>query len=101
MAACTAVARPPCLDDPAQAAAHYITMHHRRLDDPANRAQGYQMGSGTMECGCKQVDSQRLKVPGATWDKAGACLVTKTRAAVLSDQWAVLAHRRMRLPQPA
>jgi len=71
------------------------------MNYPAYRAKGYQIGSGTMESGCKQVGTQRLKVPGATWDKDGARYVAKARAALLSDQWDMLAQRRVRLPPPA
>jgi hypothetical protein len=99
--ACAAHARPDCPNDPAQSAAQYFSNNRQRMDYPAYRAKGYQIGSGTMESGCKQVGTQRLKVPGATWDKGGARYVAKARAALLSDQWDMLAQRRIRLPHPA
>jgi Transposase len=101
IAACAAQVRPDCANDPAQAAAQYFSNNRQRMDYPAYRAKGYQIGSGTMESGCKQVGIQRMKVPGATWDKDGARYVAKARAALLSDQWDMLAQRRVRLPQPA
>jgi len=101
IAACTAQARPACPDDAALGAAHYFSNNRQRMNYPAYRAQGYQIGSGTMESACKQVGSQRLKVPGATWDKGGARYVAKARTALLSNQWDMLAQRRVRLPQPA
>lgn len=101
IAACTAQARPECAEDPARIAAHYFSKNRQRMNYPAYRAKGYQIGSGTMESGCKQVGIQRMKVPGATWDKDGARHVAKARAALLSDQWEVLAQRRIRLPHPA
>jgi hypothetical protein len=101
IAACTALAHPGCPDDPAHAAAQYFKNNCQRMNYPAYRAKGYQIGSGTMESGCKQVGIQRMKVPGATWDKGGARYVAKARAALLSDQWDMLAQRRVRLPPPA
>jgi hypothetical protein len=101
IATCAAQARPGCTNDPAQAAAQYFSNNRQRMDYPTYRAKDYQIGSGTMESGCKQVGMQRLKVPGATWDKAGARYVAKARAALLSDQWDMLADRRVRLPHPA
>jgi hypothetical protein len=95
--ACTAQARPECPDDPARAAAQYFSNNRQRMNYPAYRAKGYQIGSGTMESGCKQVGTQRLKVPGATWDRGGARYVAKARAALLSNQWGALAARRVHL----
>lgn len=74
-------------DDPAQVAARYFTNHQHQMDYPAFRAQGYQIGSGTMESGCKQLGLARLKIAGARWSRAGARLVAKARAAYLSGRW--------------
>ena len=43
----------------------YFTNNQQRMDYPTYRVQGYQIGSGTIESGCKQIVSQRLKVAGA------------------------------------
>lgn len=99
--ACTAQARPDCPADAGRLAAHYFANNRQRMNYPDYRAKGYQIGSGTMESGCKQVGIQRMKVPGATWDKEGARHVAKARAALLSDQWDMLAQRRVHLMQPA
>jgi hypothetical protein len=74
-------------DDPAYVAARYFTNHRHQMDYPSYRAQGYQIGSGTMESGCKQIGLERLKISGARWSKNGARLVAKARAAYLSDRW--------------
>ena len=42
-------------DDPAYIAACYFTNHRHQMDDPTCRTQGYQVGSGTMESGSKQI----------------------------------------------
>jgi hypothetical protein len=51
------------------------------------RAAGFQIGSGTMESGCKQLGVGRLKIAGAQWNDTGASFVAKARAAYLSGQW--------------
>jgi hypothetical protein len=87
IAACTAQAHPNCPDDPAQAAAQYFSNNRQRMNYPAHRTRGDQIGSGTMESGCKQVGIQRMKVPGATWHRDGARDVAEARAALLNNQW--------------
>lgn len=79
------------LDDPAQKAVTYYTNNQHRMDYPTYRAQGYQIGSGTIESGVKQIACQRMKVTGARWNLTNACLVAKARAAFLSGQWDSLA----------
>ena len=80
--------------DPAQQAVTYYTNNRHRMDYPAYRANGYHIGSGTIESGVKQIASQRLKVSGARWNLSNARLVAKARAAFLSGQWPLLALRR-------
>jgi hypothetical protein len=58
----------------------------------------YQIGSGTIESGCKQITSQRLKRLGARWTLEGARSTAKARAAWLSNQWDLLAVLRAALP---
>lgn len=84
-------------DDPAQKAVTYFTNNRHRMDYPTYRANGYQIGSGTIESAVKQIAAQRMKVPGARWDLQNARLVAKARAAFLSGQWDELAVRRERL----
>ena len=62
------------------------------------RAAGYMIGSGTVESACKQIVSQRLKLPGAQWSADGAVYTAKARAAWLSGQWHSLCERRSALP---
>ena len=72
----------------------YFTNNQHRMDYPTYRAQGYQIGSGTIESGCKQIVSQRLKVAGAIWQPDNAILTAKARAALLSGQWDLISSRR-------
>jgi len=101
IAACTQHVDPQREDDPAQKAVTYYTNNRHRMDYPAYRANGYQIGSGTIESGVKQIATQRMKVPGARWELHNARLVAKARAAFLSGQWNDLADRRKLLPKCA
>jgi hypothetical protein len=87
LAACRAQLDPQRSDDPAQRALTYFTNNRHRLNYAYFRAQGYQIGSGTMESGCKQLGLERLKIAGARWSEEGARKVAKARAAYLSGQW--------------
>ncbi|VAW34678.1 hypothetical protein MNBD_CHLOROFLEXI01-685, partial [hydrothermal vent metagenome] len=62
------------------------------------REQGYMIGSGTIESGCKQIGTMRLKRSGAHWTETGAILVGKARAAWLSGQWDSLTSHYRQLP---
>jgi hypothetical protein len=64
-------------------------------------AKGYQIGSGTVESGCKQIVTQRLKVAGAIWDLDNCIKTAKARAALLSNQWSAITDRREHLPLTA
>jgi len=76
----------------------YFTNNMERMRYNRFRAAGYMIGSGTIESGCKQVVSQRLKLPGAQWLVSGAVHTAKARAVWLSEQWHVLCAQRSALP---
>jgi hypothetical protein len=78
----------------------YFTNNRHRMDYPTYRAQGYQIGSGTIESGCKQIVGQRLKVAGAIWDLDNCIKTAKARAALLSGQWSTISARREHLSLP-
>jgi hypothetical protein len=65
------------------------------------RAAGYLIGSGVIESGCKQIVTQRLKLPGAQWNVDGAVLTAKARAAWMSGNWQKLVSARSLLPLAA
>jgi hypothetical protein len=71
-------------------------MHYGRF-----RAAGYQIGSGTMESGCKQLGVGRLKIAGAQWQSEGARLLAKARAVYLNGDWDELTASQPPLPQIA
>lgn len=79
--------------EPVHAALTFFARQRARLRYDRFRAAGYQIGSGTMESGCKQLGQGRLKIAGAQWDERGARLVAKARAAYLSGQWDAVCSR--------
>jgi hypothetical protein len=90
----------PGAGEGARKAATYFTNNRHRMNYPEYRAQGYQIGSGTIESGCKQIVTQRLKVAGAIWELGNAVKVAKARAALLSGQWPTITARREFLSLP-
>lgn len=62
------------------------------------RASNLLIGSGIIESGCKQIVSQRLKLPGAQWHLDGAILTAKARTAWTSSEWQKLVSARSLLP---
>jgi hypothetical protein len=65
----------------------YFAHNRTRLRYAKFRALGLQIGSGSMESGCKQIGLERLKIAGARWSEEGARKVAKARAAYLSGHW--------------
>lgn len=96
--ACETLAQ-TCLQ--ASQVAIYFTNNMERMRYAHFRAAGYMIGSGTIESGCKQIVSQRLKLPGAQWIVPGAVQTAKARAAWLSGQWHILCAKRSALPLAA
>jgi hypothetical protein len=80
--ACLDLAHSEDSSDPAFVAARYFDQNRTRMDYPAYRRQGYQIGSGTIESAAKQIGTMRMKVAGATWNEPSARQVAKARAAV-------------------
>lgn len=82
----------------ARKASHYFYTNAERMRYDRFRAAGLMIGSGTVESGCKQIVTQRLKLPGAQWTVSGAVRTAKARAAWLSGQWHALCDLRLVLP---
>lgn len=87
--------------DQARQAVIYFRNNRQRMDYPTYRANGYQIGSGTIESAVKQIASQRMKVSGARWNLDNARWVAKARASFLSGKWDFLATQREHLQQCA
>jgi hypothetical protein len=71
----------------AAAEVHYFETNRERMRYAEFRAQGYPVGSGTVESACKRVIGARLKQAGMCWTKAGAQAVLSLRAQLLSGRW--------------
>jgi len=65
----------------------YFTNHQHRMNYAAYRARGLQVGSGTMESGCKHVIAARLKQAGMIWNRDGAEAVATVRTWLKSGRW--------------
>lgn len=85
----------------ADQAVTYFRNNAHRMQYDLFRSQGYMIGSGTVESGCKQIVAFRLKRPGAQWNLQGAILTAKARAAWLSHDWDTLCALRDLLPLAA
>jgi hypothetical protein len=76
----------------------YYDNNMERMRYAQFRAAGYLIGSGVIESGCKQIVTQRLKLPGAQWNLDGAIVTAKARAAWMSGNWQKLVSARSLLP---
>lgn len=85
----------------ARKAATYYQNNKQRMDYARYRRDGYFIGSGTIESGCKQIATMRLKRSGARWTKEGAVHTAKARAAWLSDAWDEVTRPKRDLPLAA
>lgn len=69
-------------------AAHtYLSNNQQRMQYASYRAAGLQVGSGSIESGCKHVLGARLKQAGMRWSREGAQAVAKVRARLKSGRW--------------
>lgn len=71
-----------------QEAISYYTHNQHRMAYATYRARGIQVGSGSIESGCKHVVGARLKQAGMIWDVEGARAVAKVRTRLKSGRWA-------------
>jgi hypothetical protein len=72
-----------------QEALTYFENHKEKMNYPYYLSQGWQIGSGPVESGCKTVVGQRLKLAGMRWREMGTDGVCHLRALFKSakDQW--------------
>lgn len=68
----------------AQRELDYLERNRMRMDYRRYREQGWFIGSGVVEAGCKRVIGQRLKQSGMFWTESGATAVVSLRCALLS-----------------
>lgn len=65
----------------------YYRNNRERMRYPEYRAKGLQIGSGSIESGCKHVIGARLKQAGMIWSMEGARAVAKVRTRLKSGRW--------------
>lgn len=82
----------------AQQSLTYFSKNKERMRYDQFRTSNLLIGSGIIESGCKQIVSQRLKLPGAQWNLDGAILTAKARTAWMSGDWQKLVSARSLLP---
>jgi hypothetical protein len=85
----------------AQQSLTYYSNNIERMRYDQFRASNLLIGSGIIESGCKQIVTQRLKLPGAQWHLVGAILTAKVRTAWMSGEWQKLVSARSLLPLAA
>jgi hypothetical protein len=74
----------PTPNEAAQRELEYLDRNRARMDYRQYREQGWFIGSGVVEAGCKRVIGQRLKQSGMFWQERGASAVASLRCALLS-----------------
>jgi hypothetical protein len=84
--------------DEVRKAISYFSNNIERMRYELFRDNGLMIGSGTVESACKQIVTQRLKLPGAQWIVSGAVQTAKARSAWLSNSWTSLCKTRAALP---
>lgn len=70
-----------------QKAYRYLRVRMKYMQYAAYRRVGVPLGSGVTEAGCKTVYTQRLKLSGMRWHKAGAQTILNLRVLQLSGVW--------------
>ncbi len=64
----------------------YLREHAGRMRYQSLREQGYHIGSGVIEAGCKNVVQGRFKGVGMRWSSGGAQAMLQVRAGWCSSQ---------------
>ena len=66
---------------------NWLENNQHRMHYDRYRKDGLQIGSGTIEIGCKHVIAARLKQAGMIWSPEGARFVAKLRTRLKSRRW--------------
>jgi hypothetical protein len=86
--------RAPAVQDAVRKAIEYFAANAHRMCYGTFRRQGFFVGSGVIEAGCKTVIGQRLKQSGMRWTVRGANAIIALRCSLLSNRWAEHWHQR-------
>ncbi len=65
----------------------YVCTHQNRMDYPACRRRGLDIGSGPIEATCKRLVNRRFKGAGMHWRPENVNAILALRAAWLNHQW--------------
>jgi hypothetical protein len=78
----------------------YLRNNRHRMDYPHYQANGWLIGSGTVESACKTVVGQRLKLAGMRWGADGTDALCHLRALFKSErgQWDAFWRRQTTAP---
>jgi len=76
----------------------YLQARRRHLRYAEYRRAGVPIGSGVTEAACKTVYTQRLKLSGMRWQKAGAQTILTLRVILLSGVWEQVYERSLEAP---
>jgi hypothetical protein len=87
--------RRPAVAQAYEEAVRYLGNNVHRMDYPRYLAEGWQIGSGSVESACKTVVGQRLNLAGMRWGARGTDEVCHLRALFKSEpgQWAAFWQR--------
>ncbi|MCB9692658.1 MAG: hypothetical protein H6736_12680 [Alphaproteobacteria bacterium] len=78
---------PAHCDDEHTEVVRYTGQHAHRMDYPAYRERGFQIGSGAMESLHRTGSQLRVKRPGTRWLPENALSVIRVRMMMLADRW--------------
>jgi hypothetical protein len=70
-----------------QEACNYLRKRKKYLRYEESRRQGLPLGSGVTKALCKTISTQRLKLSGMHWGKAGAQRILDLRVLLLNGVW--------------
>lgn len=79
-----------------QRATNYIRQRTKAMQYHAFKKRGLPIGSGVTEAACKTIVTQRLKLSGMRWSKAGAQPILDLRVVLLSGIWAATYRQHLR-----
>jgi hypothetical protein len=79
---------------------NYLKNNRHRMDYPTYQANGWLIGSGSVESACKTVVNQRLKLAGMRWGEDGTDAMCHLRALLRSEpgQWDAFWQRYGKTP---
>lgn len=86
--------------DDFEKAVNYLNNQKRYMKYHEMKSQSFPIGSGVVESACKQIVSERMKLSGMRWKKAGAQAVMTLRCILLSNIWHRVFGRILNQHQP-